>query len=288
MTGFGRGTADIENLHAAVELAGVNRKQAEVVVQGLRELGDLEDRVRKAVLARISRGRVQVSVTLEPGGDGASGVAIDHALARRLDAAFGELSSSLGRDVRPSAADFLRVPGIVKLDELGLDPGDIWRALEPALDAALAGLQEMRAAEGRHLVEDLEQRLQTLESLRTAIGELAPERPVRYREALIKRLGESGLDLDLDDDRVLREVGVFADRCDVTEELTRLDSHFARFRDYLAGSEAVGRPLDFLCQELNREFNTIGSKASDAAIAQHVVTAKTELEKIREQVQNLE
>ena len=116
----------------------------------------------------------------------------------------------------------------------------------------------------------------------------APGRPLRQRELLTKRLRDAGLDIDLDDERVLRELALFADRCDISEELTRLQSHFSKFRDYLQSSEPAGRPLDFLCQELFREFNTIGSKANDAGIAQTVVEAETELEKIREQVQNLE
>jgi len=111
---------------------------------------------------------------------------------------------------------------------------------------------------------------------------------VKYRENLHRRLAESGLELNLDDERVLKEVGIFADRCDISEEITRLHSHFEKFREYLALDEPVGRPLDFLCQELNREFNTIGSKANDATLAQLIVNAKTELEKIREQVQNVE
>ena len=117
---------------------------------------------------------------------------------------------------------------------------------------------------------------------------MATGRPQRQRELLLKRLGESGLEIDLNDERVVRELALFADRCDISEELTRLQSHFDKFRSYLDNGEPCGRPLDFLCQELFREFNTIGSKANDADIAQTVVEAKTELEKIREQVQNLE
>jgi len=116
----------------------------------------------------------------------------------------------------------------------------------------------------------------------------AAERPVRQRELLLKRLRDAGLDLDLADERVVKELALFADRCDITEELTRLDSHFAKFREYMEASEPPGRALDFLCQEIFREFNTIGAKANDAVIAQTVVEAKTELEKIREQVQNVE
>lgn len=288
MTGFGRGSATTEQLTATVELAGVNRKQAEVVVQGVRDLGEVENRVRQTVLEKISRGRLQVTIALEPTTEASRGAGIDSGLALSLDAAFAELSSRLGRDVRPTAADFLRAPGVVTFSEHRLEPEFCWAAIEPALSEALAELLEMRRREGRHLAADIEARIGTLENLRQMIGELAPARATRYRELLMKRLVESGLELDPDDERVIREVALVADRCDISEELTRLDSHFEHFRGYLNGREAAGRPLDFLCQELNREFNTIGSKSADAGIAQHIVGAKTEVEKIREQVQNLE
>ncbi|GAA5477536.1 UPF0701 protein HI_0467 [Haloferula helveola] len=288
MTGFGRGSASTDRCTATVEIAGVNRKQAEVVVQGLRDQVELENRIRKAVLARISRGRLQVSVVIErTDGDGSS-VQADLALASQLDDVFKSLSQHLGRTVAPEPADFLRVPGLIRFDGQDIDPEASWEAVDPALEEALAQLMSMRKAEGADLVADLQQRLEQLESHRNAIGEIAPTRPAHFREVLLKRLSDAELDLDLDDERVLREIGLFADRCDITEELTRLDAHFGRFREYLSGGEPAGRPLDFLCQEIHREFNTIGSKASDAAIAQLVVAAKTELEKIREQVQNIE
>jgi uncharacterized protein (TIGR00255 family) len=288
MTGFGRGSATTEQLTASVELSGVNRKQPEVVVQGVRDLGEIENRVRQAVLEKISRGRLQVTITLEPTAETGRGAGIDVGLAASLDSAFAELSSRLGREVRPTAADFLRVPGVVNFSEHRLEPESCWAAIEPALREALVELLEMRRREGSHLVADIEARIGELESLRRMIGELAPARAARYRELLMKRLVESGLEIDPDDERVTREIALVADRCDISEELTRLDSHFEHFRGYLNGREAAGRPLDFLCQELNREFNTIGSKSADAGIAQHIVGAKTEVEKIREQVQNLE
>jgi uncharacterized protein (TIGR00255 family) len=161
-------------------------------------------------------------------------------------------------------------------------------ALLEAAAAALDSMTAMRATEGRHLAADLAARLDGLESRLAAIDTLAPAVPVRQRESLRQRLADAGLDVPLDDERLLKEVALFADRCDISEELTRARSHLAQFRATLAGSEPAGRPLDFLTQELFREFNTMGSKASDAGITREVVAAKTDLEKIREQVQNLE
>jgi uncharacterized protein (TIGR00255 family) len=146
----------------------------------------------------------------------------------------------------------------------------------------------MQTQEGEHLRADLIARLNTIEEEARQIAKLSPKVPAAHRENLMKRLRESGLEVDLDDDRVLKEIGLFADRCDISEELTRIDSHLAQFRTYLENDEPVGRSLDFLCQEFNRELNTIGSKANDADIAQGIVRSKTELEKIREQVQNVQ
>ncbi|TAE76712.1 MAG: YicC family protein [Verrucomicrobia bacterium] len=288
MTGFGRGSATTNDGTATVEITCVNRKQAEVVVQSARELNELEPQIRRNVLEHISRGRIQVSIQFERPGSEATPVRVDLKLVDALESAFHQISSHLQREVTPRASDFLRTPGIIRIEDRGIDPATAWHAIEPALQTAIAQVIEMRATEGRDLAQDLRTRLDLLEATAQAIATLAPGRPDRYRGQLLKRLRELDLELDAQDERVLRELAVFADRCDISEEITRLDSHFRKFRDYMSANEAAGRSLDFLCQEIHREFNTIGSKASDATLAQHVVTAKTELEKIREQVQNIE
>jgi uncharacterized protein (TIGR00255 family) len=288
MTGFGRGTMASDKWQAAVEINSVNRKQAEVVVQMPRELAELEARIRKTVLGVVSRGRIQVSINLERGPAALATIRVDEALARAFQTAFADLSKAVGHDVLPTATDYLRQPGILNTGSGEMDAEEAWHAIKPALDEALAALAVMRESEGSHLHEDLLGRLGILTSFARKIAAEAPERPIRQRELLLKRLREADLALDPGDERVLRELALFADRCDISEELTRLDSHFAKFREYLDAAEAPGRALDFLCQELFREFNTIGSKASDAGIAQTIVEAKTELEKIREQVQNVE
>jgi uncharacterized protein (TIGR00255 family) len=288
MTGFGRGSAASDRWQATVEINSVNRKQAEVVVQAPRELSELESRIRKAVLASVSRGRVQVAVNLERGEAAGAGFVVDAILARAFRKAFAELGEAVGEAVVPTAADYLRQPGIIDAGNAGIDVEDVWLTLKPALDQALASLAAMREAEGAHLMQDLTERLAALDGHVARIAVAAPERPARQRELLHKRLREAGFELDPNDERVLRELALYADRCDVSEELTRLDSHFVKFRDYMTAAEPPGRALDFLCQEMFREFNTIGSKANDAGIAQAVVEGKTELEKIREQVQNVE
>jgi uncharacterized protein (TIGR00255 family) len=288
MTGFGRGSATADEGTATVEISCVNRKQAEVVVQSAREFTELEPKIRKAVLNTISRGRIQVSIQFERPPGSAAPVQVDLQLVDALECAFERISSHTGRKVAPDASDFLRSPGIIRIEDGGISAETAWGAIEKALEVAIGQVLDMRQTEGDDLARDMSARLGLLEKTAAAIAALAPGRPERYRDQLFKRLRDAGLELDLNDDRVLRELSVFADRCDVSEEITRLDSHFRKFREYMAGEEPAGRPLDFLCQEIHREFNTIGSKASDAAIAQHVVEAKTELEKIREQVQNVE
>jgi uncharacterized protein (TIGR00255 family) len=288
MTGFGRGSSATEQWHANVEIGSVNRKQAEVVVLVPRELSELEGRVRKAVLGVASRGRIQVAITIERAQGASAAIRVDAALAHAFHDAFIELGKTVGHPLLPTASDYLRQPGIVSLGGLEIDAEQAWLAIEPALRDALTGLVAMRTSEGDHLKVDFLARLGTLVSFTEKIAADAPQRLVRQRDLLAKRLRDAGLDLDPSDERVVKELALFADRCDVSEELTRLDSHFTKFREYLEAAEPPGRALDFLCQELFREFNTIGSKANDAGIAQVIVEAKTELEKIREQVQNVE
>lgn len=288
MTGFGRGQAAANGLRIEVEASSLNRKQAEVVVQCPRELAPLEERIRRRVMERIARGRVQLAVVLDRGDAAATVYQVDLPLAKVLDEAVAGLGRALGRPLAMEAADFLRQPGILTATASGIDLEAIWKTVAAALDAALDELVTMRAREGDDLRADCLARLATLDGLVGRMADRAEERPARQRELLLKRLADAGIEFDREDDRVVREIALFADRCCITEELTRLASHFDKFREYLAGADHCGRALDFLCQEIFREFNTIGSKANDAAVAHLVVEAKTELEKIREQIQNVE
>jgi len=288
MTGFGRAEYATENLIARIEIASVNRKQADIVFNLPRELGELEAEMRKLLLSEVSRGRVNVSIRLEQVASSQGKISLDLPGAQALENIFSELSHALGRDIQAGAGDFLRAPGIINSDDQGLDPKDAKEAILPALKNALKKLTEMRRLEGADLKCDLLGRLDVIASHAKIIGEATGNVVSRQRELLHQRLSEAGLELDLNDERLLKEIAVFAERCDISEETTRLSSHLGRFREYLDSSDAVGRPLDFLCQEINRELNTIGSKANDAGIAQNVVLAKTELEKVREQVQNVE
>ena len=288
MTGFGRAEHATSTIAARIEASSVNRKQGEVVVQLPRAYAELEAGIRKSAMQKLSRGRVSISIHLEKPDSATGAIRINSSRARALEAAFTELSDAIDRHVQATSADFLRTPEILEFDNDPADPDDALKAITPALKAALEQMIAMRASEGQYLHDDIISRISILENITDEIISHAPSILSKHRDNLQRRLSESGLDIDLEDDRIIKEIALFADRCDITEEVTRLRSHFDKFREYLAADEPVGRPLDFLCQELNREFNTIGSKANDATLAQMIVNAKTELEKIREQVQNIE
>ncbi len=288
MTGFGRGEASAGGISYRAEVSSVNRKQADIVVSLPRELAPLDPRVREKVGGAISRGRVNVNITTGVAEGAGGAVQVDTALALQYAEALDRLAEALGQPGLREGFDPMRAPGVIEVGEALPGPDDAWPAVEGALSGALGALVEMRAAEGEHLREDMAGKLSRLESLLGEISACAPGVVERYRDNLHKRLGTAGLEVDLDDERVLREIGLFADRCDISEEIARLGSHFAQCRAYFGSDEPVGRSLDFLAQEMGRELNTIGSKANDAGIAQRIVEAKTELEKIREQVQNVE
>ena len=286
MTGFGRGEANEGNWTLSVELSGVNRKQIDISINLPGKLSELETQVRKQISNAISRGRINARITLENGNQTSSRLTVDQALADEYVAA---AKSLLGETTEVTASDLFRAPGIFRIEDAAVEVDDVKNALESAINDAIEEMAAMQEKEGAHLREDLEARIATIEQEIAVVQEHGRNIVDHYRKSLFKRLADSGLEnLDLDDERVMREIALFAERCDVSEETTRIASHIAQFREYFASSEPVGRPLDFLCQELNREFNTIGSKANDAGIAQRIVNAKTELEKIREQVQNVQ
>jgi len=289
MTGFGRGEARRDGVSWAVECASVNRKQLEVAVSLPRELGELEANVRNLVAAGVSRGRVNVTVRSESLADTSSNaVNVDHGLAQQYYHALHALAVKLEIPAEVSLHDLMRLPGVVGLQQAETSAEQAWPLIEEAVAAALKQMNLMRETEGTHLREDMEERMSRIEALLTSIREKAVTVPEAQRKLLRQRLEDAGLPLPLDDERLVKEIALFADRTDISEELSRAASHVKQFRAYLASGEPVGRSLDFLMQEFFREFNTMGSKCNNAEIAHHVVTAKTELEKIREQAQNVE
>jgi uncharacterized protein (TIGR00255 family) len=288
MTGYGRGEVDHDGGKFSVELNSVNRKQGEIVINAPREFAELEPRIRQIINEKLSRGRTTVSIASQAGTNGARRLALDTELARSYHDAMHALQKELNAPGEITISAILQAPGVMRFGENNFDAKEIWPVLEHALDDALAELIKMRQREGKHLAKDLIHRLKLIRREIKSVRVLFPEVVKKYRAALLERIQKAGLDVSLDDERLLKEVSIFADRSDVSEELTRLESHLAQFAHHLRKNEPVGRALEFITQEIARELNTLGAKANDAAISQHVVACKAELEKIREQIQNLE
>jgi uncharacterized protein (TIGR00255 family) len=288
MTGFGSGEAIADGVAWRAEAGSVNRKQLEIVINLPRELNELETGLRNRIAAKLSRGRVQVIIKADRGTATNEKLVVNVALAKQYADKLSALAADLKVNTEISANDIVRWPGVFTIEQSEISAEEALPHIEKAMDVALQNMVNMRLKEGAHLKTDISARLDALESMFKAAEEMAPQVVTRYRDALLQRLTEAGLPLLLDDERLVKEIGLFADRCDITEEITRAESHIKQFRAYMDSGEPVGRPLDFLSQELFREINTMGSKANHAQLAQLVVRAKTELEKIREQVQNIE
>lgn len=288
MTGFGRAEVSNENLTVTVEASSVNRKQSEVSLTLPRHLMSLEGELRKIVLGKISRGRVSAQFTIQEISPENTGIKLDQQLVLQLEKEFQVLSESMQRPMELTPSEILKIPNVIMTQEVS--PEEVLPLLEAALAEAMDKLVEMRQREGLDLLADCKTRLQKAADILQRISARAPSVLEDYRTALITKLSELKLNGEnwAEDDRVIKEIALFADRSDITEEVTRFQSHLDKFHDYLGKTEPIGRSLDFLCQELNRELNTIGAKANDAQLAQLVVEGKTEVEKIREQIQNAE
>ncbi|HZT21521.1 MAG TPA: YicC/YloC family endoribonuclease [Verrucomicrobiae bacterium] len=290
MTGYGRGECARDGFKITVELGAVNRRQAEISVNLPRELEMLEAPVRDAINARIARGRITARISLHTAeGRQSARAHLNAPLAKAYAAELGRLAKQLKLAGGVTLDHVLRAPGVFQSDEELADAEKILPAVKQALAQALDALVNMREREGAHLERDLAARIRRMRQSVQKIRKQAPRTAENYRRQLLERIQAAGLEhIAPDDERLLKEIVLFADRSDISEELTRLQSHFQQFDDCRKSREPVGRTLDFLAQEMNREINTIGAKANDAAIAREVVTLKAELEKFREQAQNVE
>lgn len=288
MTGFGRGESNGQGYHFSVEIKSVNHRFLEIMVKTPRSLQIFEDSLRKAIQQRIQRGRIEVYVNLKETGERKRLVKVDKELVLSYDNSLKELAQNLNTVYVTDIYRLAVLPDVFIIEEEEIDFEELWIILKKALDEALDSLTEMRSKEGGRLVEDLLGRLDRLESLINKIADRSPAVVNDYRARLKERLSVLLTDSTVDEVRLAMEVALFADRASITEEIVRFKSHLEQFNKILLSGEPVGRKLDFLVQELNREINTIGSKANDLVISQTVVEGKSELERIREQVQNIE
>lgn len=289
MTAFGRAEKTVNGCTCSVEMRCVNRRYCEIVVHMPGELLSLEDSVKKQIGAKISRGRMEVTVKRQADLSEVPQVQVNLPLAKSYYRALCHLDEVLGTDEGVRLETVLAMDKIVVPSEPKLDLKKTQEALSLCVDEALEHIDGMRIREGERIYEDFQHRLGAVEKEVSDLKQMAPSVFADYRNKLaerITRLTEGKVDLD--ENRLAQEAAFLADKSDVTEEIVRIESHLEQFRVMIDSGGAVGRALDFLLQELNREINTIGSKAGDAALSQKVVGIKSELEKIREQVQNIE
>lgn len=288
MTGFGAGRGSAGGEEVSVEVRAVNHKFCEVKPRLPRELAALEAEVTRMVRERLHRGAVEVTVRRSPGEKAALEVKADLALAREYVNAMRSLQSALSVDGGVSVAALAQMEGVLAVSERPADLASATRALAGALSEALAQVEAMRDVEGAALGRDIGARLEVLEGSTQGLRALAPQAVASHHERLTARVAQLAGQAGVDPVRVAQEVAILADRSDISEELARLESHLGQFRAMAAASEPAGRRLDFLVQEMHREANTIGSKSQSAEITNLVVTIKAEIEKLREQVQNIE
>lgn len=287
MTGFGAATVRADSVRITVELSSVNRKQLDVVFRLPPQLAALESRIQKIIQDQVSRGRISGTVQLEAANGGAM-ISIDQKRAEETVSKLRRAAKKLNLADDLSASMLLQIPGLLKTQAVEQSAEEIFQPLEKALTAALKKLNAMRVCEGKALETDFLTRLKLLEQMLEQIKARAPEISSNVRKKLFQGLENAGLKNVAADERVIKEIALFGEKSDIAEEITRIESHIAQFKKMLRDKEPSGRSLDFLAQEFFREINTIGSKANDLKITEQVVAFKTELERIREQIQNVE
>ncbi len=288
MTGYGRGEAEGEGKQLTVELKAVNHRFLETVIRLPRQYSPLEERIKRLIQEQVSRGRIEVYLNFKETGEIKRFIKVDKDIAVAYDKALEDLAKTLRASYSSDVYRLISLPEVVSVEEREEDLDALWGVCSRALEQALAAFVKMRKQEGERLREDL---IHRLDRIAQCIKEIEVRQPLvvqDYQEKLRQRISELLHEVPLDENRLANEAAVFADRISITEELVRLASHLAQFKASLNLPEPVGRKLDFLTQELNREINTVGSKANDFEIGRTVVEVKSEIEKIREQVQNLE
>jgi uncharacterized protein (TIGR00255 family) len=287
MTGFGSGRGAFDREDVVVEVRSVNHKFCEIKVRLPRELSVLETDIGRTVKERLARGGIEVTVR-RAGPGGSMAPRVDAALAEAYARAYAEVAARLGMHGQVTLSDIVSAEGVIRLDDREADLDAARAATERALAQALEALVAMRAREGEALRRDLDARLAAVEGLVARVETLAPAAVEHHRARLAERVQELTSGIPLDPSRLAQEIALLAERTDVAEEVTRLRSHVAQARQLLGSGEPAGRKLDFLVQEMHREGNTIGSKSQNAEISGIVVTIKAEIERMREQVQNVE
>lgn len=295
MTGFGRGAYEDADFSITVEMKTVNHRYNEVAIRLPRFLNPLEDKIRKQILQTVNRGRIDVFITATYNAGTNCSLTVDKELAGAYHKALQELGEVIGAEngTLNQSSELLyiaRCPDVIVVKEGLFDAESVWPKVQQAVSQALQGLVAMRETEGGNIYGDFIYRADLIAAKLAQVEERSPLVVEEYQHKLQERLTNLLTDnnIKLEPERLLQEVAIFADRTSITEEIVRLKSHIKQFKTIIASDQPVGRKLDFLIQEFNREANTIASKANDYTLAQLVVEIKAEIEKIREQIQNIE
>lgn len=288
MTGFGRGEEETNGRRWTVEIRCVNHRYLDLKIKLPKGYAGLEERVRKHLSAVLIRGRVDVMLSVSGDFSDLQEIEVNNSLATTYRDALAKLAGQLDLQNDTSLSRLASYPDVLSLNQRSEDLDDVWPSMEKALLEALSTCDRMRSEEGDAMAADLQERLDqfaaVIQQIEQRIPELLKEREEKLQERLQKLLGN----VQLDPQRLAQEVAILSDKTDVTEEIVRLNSHISQFRSFLASEEATGRKIDFLLQEFLREVNTMASKINDADIAHLTVNLKAELEKMREQIQNIE
>jgi len=288
MTGFGRSETRGNGYSFSIEMKSVNHRFLEISVKLPRYLNIFEERTRKVIQEKVSRGRIEVYINVKEMEEKKRLVKVDKELTLSYDNSLKELAQLFNSAYITDIYRLVSLPEVITVEEEEIDVEVLWPFLEAAVRTALDQLLKMRAVEGETLLKDLRNRAEYLLELTAKIEQRSPEVITDYQARLQEKLTLLLTDTAIDETRLAMEVALLADRASIDEEIVRMKSHIEQFKTTLRSSEAIGRKLDFLLQEMNREINTIGSKANDLQISHLVVEGKSELEKIREQVQNIE
>ena len=288
MTGFGRARIQIDSLSVSIELSSVNKRNIEVVLQGPREWQTFEIQASKIISEEIERGRVRVSISAQ-NSDSYSNQSIDFSTVENDAKSLLSTMEKLGQEEKISTFSIIELYKIKQLQDTSLPSFDLVTTdLQKAMKDALHELIEMKKIEGAKLLEDMTDRVISLRKYSKGIKEQASDMPKLWKNRLIQRLKQNDLDLDLDDERVLKEMSIFSEKCDISEEITRIDSHLIQLNNTLTSHGSIGRKIEFLLQEVGRELNTICSKSTESECTNIALNAKAEVEKLREQAMNVE
>lgn len=288
MTGFGRACKEVDGYVITVELKSVNHRYFDFSSRCPRQYGFIDDKIKSFVNSKVARGKIDCYVGIEALNTESADVVVNNTLASAYVKALKEISTNYDLKEDFGASTVARFPDVLIVKKADEDEEKIWQLVKTVAEEAIDKFTQMRCVEGQKMYDDVYSRSQFILDTVSFIEERSPQTVKEYNDKLVERVHELLGDVTLDESRILQEVAIYADKVAVAEETVRLRSHIAQLREFISSDEPVGRKLDFLVQEINRETNTIGSKCNDVEIAKKVVEVKAEIEKIREQIQNIE